>query len=186
MRPVIVNKIVAETQALGFPMASEDETGRLLRTLAASKVAGRLLELGTGTGIGTAWILDGMDASSTLVTIDNEAAVLKVARSYLASDPRVTILEEDGARFITRVAGSQFDFIFADTWPGKFTYLDETLALLAPGGLYIVDDLLPQANWPTDHAPKVPRLINALKANPNLYVTYSDHATGIIIATRRG
>ena len=186
MRPQIIDSIVTETQALGFPMASEDETGQLLRTLASSKNGGRLLELGTGTGIGTAWILDGMDAKSSLVTIDNEAKVLKVARRFLQADSRVTILEEDGARFIERMAGQRFDFIFADTWPGKFTHLEETLALLAPGGLYIIDDLLPQESWPVDHAPKVPRLIAALTGNPSLHVTYSDHGTGIIIASKRG
>jgi hypothetical protein len=39
-------------------------TGLFLRTLAASKPAGRFLELGTGTGVATAWLLDGMDHAS--------------------------------------------------------------------------------------------------------------------------
>jgi hypothetical protein len=43
-----------DTEALGFTMMSEPRTGALLATLAASKPGGRMLELGTGTGLGTA------------------------------------------------------------------------------------------------------------------------------------
>ena len=53
-------------------MASEPKTGALLAALAASKPGGRLLELGTGTGLGTAWLLSGMDADSHLDTVDTD------------------------------------------------------------------------------------------------------------------
>lgn len=43
-------EIVAATQKIrGFPV-SDSRTGALLKTLAASKPAGRFLEIGTGTG----------------------------------------------------------------------------------------------------------------------------------------
>jgi hypothetical protein len=48
-------------------------------------------------------------------------------------------------------------------WPGKFSYLDKALALLHPGGLYVIDDLQPQPNWPEGHAPKVPALMSDLE-----------------------
>jgi predicted O-methyltransferase YrrM len=56
-------------------MASEPRTGSLLRTLAAAKPKGRFLELGTGTGIATAWLPAGMDAGSMLTTVDTDASV---------------------------------------------------------------------------------------------------------------
>lgn len=55
------------TRAHGFTMPSDPLTCSLLRTLAAAKPGGQFLELGTGTGLSTAWILDGMDADSTLI-----------------------------------------------------------------------------------------------------------------------
>jgi predicted O-methyltransferase YrrM len=51
-------------------MASEPKTGAFLAALAASKPGGRLLELGTGTGLGAAWLLAGMDAAARLDTVD--------------------------------------------------------------------------------------------------------------------
>ena len=47
-------------------MPSDPLTCTLLRTLAASKPGGQFLELGSGTGLSTAWLLDGMDARATL------------------------------------------------------------------------------------------------------------------------
>jgi hypothetical protein len=49
--PGPVPQIQEQTAALKFGMASEPLTGALLRTLAASRPGGRLLELGTGTGL---------------------------------------------------------------------------------------------------------------------------------------
>lgn len=59
--PAALARILKRSAEIGFEMASEDRTGALLRTLAASKPGGRFLELGTGTGVATAWVLDGMD-----------------------------------------------------------------------------------------------------------------------------
>ena len=53
-QPEAASDILADTEALGFVMASDPKVGALL---AASKPGGRLLELGTGTGHGTAWLL---------------------------------------------------------------------------------------------------------------------------------
>ena len=184
MRPAVVDEIWNKTRELGFPMASEPATGTLLQTLVATKPGGRILELGTGTGLGTAWILAGMDSEASLNTVDNDPAYLAVCHNYLGDDPRLTIHEGDGAAFIMSLAGQTFDFIFADTWPGKFSQLDETLALVAPGGIYFIDDLLPQASWPADHAPKVPRLIRQLKERSDFAITQIDYATGVLIATK--
>ena len=57
--PSALPAIEAETLKIGFGMAGERPVGSLLRTLALSKGKGRFLELGTGTGLSTAWILDG-------------------------------------------------------------------------------------------------------------------------------
>src|SRR5436190_17600968 len=126
--PEHLTAILAETAALGFTMASEALTGSLLRTLAASKPGGMFLELGTGTGVGAAWLLSGMDAASRLWTVDNDDAVITIARKHLAGDKRVTFYKDDAGQFIDRVQGWKFDLVFADTWAGKFTHRVEAMS----------------------------------------------------------
>ena len=55
--PAALEAIERDTQALGFTLASTRATGLMLRALAASKPERRVLELGTGTGVATAWLL---------------------------------------------------------------------------------------------------------------------------------
>ena len=183
--PPTVAAIHADTAAMGFSMASTDATGRMLRTLVAGKPGGRVLELGTGTGLATAWLLDGMDAAATLDTVDIDPACVTVARKNLANDPRVRFHIEPGSTFLKRLESRQYDLIFADTFPGKFDHLDDALALLAIGGFYVIDDLHPQPNWPADHAPKIPTLVRALAARPDLLLWPIDWDTGIVIAVKR-
>lgn len=167
-------------------MASEPLTGSLLKTLAASKRSGHFLELGTGTGLATAWLLDGMDDESKLITVDNDDRVAAIAQKHLGQDQRVSFYIEDASdviqRFIEQKQG--FDLIFADAWVGKYTLLDETLSLLRPGGFYVIDDMLPQANWIEGHESNVKALIEALESRQDLALTKFAWASGIVVATQ--
>ena len=44
--------------------------GAVLAALAASRVGGRIAEIGTAFGVGAAWLLSGMDSSASLVTVE--------------------------------------------------------------------------------------------------------------------
>ena len=191
--PACLAAIEQRTAELGFPMASERRTGALLRTLAAAKPGGKMLELGTGTGLATAWLLDGMDAQATLVTVDIDPTAQAIAREILGTDPRLDIVTEDAAAFLARLAApgnagarGGFDLIFADAMIGKYTMLDQTLALLCPGGFYVIDDMLPQPSWPDGHAPKVPGLLATLAARADLRLATLAWSSGLAVAVRRG
>ena len=183
--PPAFDSIVHDTEDCGFTMVSEPKVGAFLSVLAATKPGGRLLELGTGTGHGTAWLLWGMDPSARLDTVDTDANVVAVARRHLEADARVTFHIVDGAEFIHRAPRGQYDLIYADAWPGKFSHLDEALALLRPGGMYVIDDLLPQPNWPEGHAPKVPALINNLERRPEFISVRLAWASGLMVVVRK-
>jgi predicted O-methyltransferase YrrM len=98
--PPVLEAIRRDTERLGFTMASEPKTGSLLRTLAATKPGGQFLELGTGTGIGTAWLFAGMDGDSRLDSVESNATVLEVAQRHLGHDGRVRFHLMDGAAFL--------------------------------------------------------------------------------------
>jgi predicted O-methyltransferase YrrM len=184
-RPEAVRGIVSDTDAMSFNMISEAKVGALLATLAASKPGGRLLELGTGTGHGTAWILAGMDPASTLDTVDTDERVVAIARRHLGADTRVRFHVVDGAEFLRSAPTGRFDLVYADAWPGKFGHLDEALALLRPGGIYVIDDLLPQANWPEGHASKVAPLINDIERRDEFATVRLSWASGLMLVVRR-
>jgi predicted O-methyltransferase YrrM len=184
-QPAALEAIVADTDALSFGMMSEAKVGSFLATLAASKPAGRLLELGTGTGHGTAWLLAGMDAASTLDTVDTDEAVAAVARRHLAADRRVRFHVMDGAVFLRDAPQREFDLIYADAWPGKFNHLDAALALLRRGGIYVIDDLLPQANWPDGHGASVAALIADLERRDGFATVKLAWASGLMLVVRR-
>lgn len=184
-QPGAVPGIIAETAAMSFTMMSEPKVGSLLATLAASKPGGRFLELGTGTGHGTAWLLAGMDAASTLDTVDADAQVVAVARRHLGEDRRARFHVMDGAEFLRGAPPGQFDLIYADAKPGKFSHLDEALALLRPGGIYVIDDLLPQTNWPEGHAAQVPVLIKDIERRDKFATVRLAWASGLMLVVRR-
>ncbi|HEY8928491.1 MAG TPA: class I SAM-dependent methyltransferase [Mucilaginibacter sp.] len=184
--PSAYNAIKVATEASGFTMPSEVLTCSLLKTLAATKPGGKFLELGTGTGLSTTWILDGMDESSTLISIDNDETLLNIAKENLGVDKRLKLICADGGDWIKQNASQKYDFIFADTWPGKYLLLDEVLDMIGKGGIYIIDDMLPQENWPTGHAEKATDLISYLDSREDLILTKMGWATGIVIITKKG
>jgi len=183
--PACLDAILARTQQLNFGMASEPRTGAFLRALVASRPAGRFLELGTGTGIATAWLLHGMDSASILLSIDVDPAAQAIAREFLGADSRLTLILEDGIAFLRKQIPQSFDLVFADAMPGKYDSLEDALALVKPGGLYVIDDLLPQPNWPEGHAQKVPVLLEQLASDARFVLCPMAWASGVAVAVRK-
>jgi len=182
--PASLKQIEARSQNLYFVIASDPRTGALLAALAASKPGGRFLELGTGTGIGTAWLLSGMDASSTLISVDIRPEFQAVAKQVHGHDSRLTLVIEDGIHFLHNQQPQSFDLVFADAMPGKYESLDEALSLVNPGGFYVIDDMLPQPNWPEGHDAKAAALIDRLSCEPAFQIAPLSWSSGIILLVR--
>ena len=183
--PASLKQIEARSKHLDFGMASDPRTCALLAALAASKPGGHFLELGTGTGIATAWLLSGMDHASTLISVDVHSEFQAVARSVLGHDSRLTLVLEDGIQFLNKQPPRSFDFIFADAMPGKYESLDQALALVKPGGFYVIDDMLPQPNWPDGHGAMAAALVQRLSSETEFQVAPLSWSTGIILLVRR-
>ena len=178
-------EVLQASKAIDFKMASDVLTGNFLRTLAVAKPKGRFLEIGTGAGLSATWILNGMDSQSTLLSVDNNPDLSSVAKELLGFDTRLTLQVADGAELIKSLAGQAFDFIFADSWPGKYNTLEETLRLVATGGFYVVDDMLPQPNWPEGHQQLVDELVAKLDALKDFHVSKMTWSTGLVVCTRK-
>ena len=180
---------------IGFTQSSDALTGGFLETLAASKPGGRFLELGTGVGAGSARLLSGMDGGSSLVTVEQNAEQVEIAKEHLGDDPRITFWVGDGLEFL-RQPRAPFDFIFADTWPGKIEQPELALRLVTPGGFYVVDDM--QLGWKDeselvdvdDYLLGVWRgqrdLMAVLDARDDFLCTRLDWSTGLMVCVKKG
>ncbi|MEU5217406.1 class I SAM-dependent methyltransferase [Streptomyces sp. NPDC020807] len=184
--PTALPVLRADAREAGFTMSSDDRTGSLLAALAATRPGGRILELGTGVGEGTAWLLSGMDPASRLTTLELDPALQAFAQERLGTDPRVTFVSADGGSWLEDYDGAPFDLVFADTWPGKFTHLDRALDLVAPGGTYLIDDLLPQPGRSRDHEASVTRLLADLDERKDFRCVRLAWASGLLMAVRTG
>jgi len=179
------NLATTKNEAAGFPMSSEPAVGELLRVLAASVPPdGRILEIGTGTGFGTAWLVDGLgdrtDVGVVTVDIDAERVAEVAGRGW----PPYTIFEVgDGLDVLAR-AGT-FDLIFADAPPGKVSGLDRTIAALRPGGVLVVDDMATFPDGDPEWVAKLEAVRTTLFADPALVAVELTHGSGVILATRR-
>ena len=59
------------------------------------------------------------------------------------------------------------------------------LAVVKPGGFYVIDDMLPQPNWPEGHAEKVPFLLDRLAGDARFILCPMASASGVVIALRK-
>jgi predicted O-methyltransferase YrrM len=121
------------------------EVGALLRVLAITAGATRMLEIGTAIGYSTIWLAGALPATGTLFTIEMNAdrageAKGNIARAGLAD--RVIVMVGDANLLVAKLAGP-FDLIFQDG--DKRLYepmLDRLVGLLRPGGLLVTDNVL--------------------------------------------
>jgi predicted O-methyltransferase YrrM len=139
--PPLVEKALALAERTGFTRSCSAETGRLLQVLAGARGLERVAEIGTGTGVGAAWILSALDPDVAFVTVELDEERARAAAGLLAADPDARVLRGDWREVLPPEA--PFDLLFADGG-GQATKADESLlGLLAPGGMLVLDDLTP-------------------------------------------
>src|SRR5689334_18579503 len=183
--PEPVRLAAERAERAGFAMSCDPGAGSLLAVLAAAVPAnGRVLELGTGTGVGTAWIVHGLRERDDVevVTVEIDAATAALAAQY-RWPPQVRLLTGDALE-VTRRAG-RFDLIFADAQGGKWEGLDATVAALRPGGQLLVDDMTPGEFADEHHARKTAEVRSRLLGHPALVSVEIAWSSGLILSTRR-
>lgn len=158
-------------------------TGPLLSVLAAAvRPGGRVLELGTGVGVGTAWIVSGLSGRDDVdvVTVELDEGLADLVR---ATDLPVTVLAGDAVALLPGLGA--FDLVFADALGGKWTGLDLTIAAVAPGGVLVVDDMdLGRYHAPEDRA-AVTAVRESLLGHPDLVSAELPVGSGHVLSTRR-
>ena len=187
MKPVPPTVLAAEERAAehGFEHSCERGVGEMLAVLAATTSSGgRILELGTGFGVGLEWIQNGLGTRGDVEVLTIERDAEQVAALTEVELPAyVTVLEGDIAELLPELG--QFDLIFADAEAGKWTGLELTIAVLAPQGLLLVDDMdISRYDSEKDRS-TVEDVRTVLMTDSRLAAVELDVASGIILASRR-
>ena len=117
--PERVREAMDRAAAAAFELSSEPAVGRAIMTLAAAvRQGGRILEIGTGLGVGTAWLVEGLETRPDveLVTIecDPQRAALAAQANWPASVTPVL-----GDVVVELPALGSFSLIFADAANSK-------------------------------------------------------------------
>ena len=141
--------------AMRFERSSIPEVGRLLGVLAASRPRGRLAEIGTGTGVGAAWVASSMGPEATFVTVEADVERAAACERLFADQPQVRVLHGDWHEALPPEA--PFDLLFFDgggykrSPPAQMRAESErALELVAAGAVVLMDNLTPEHLWPTD------------------------------------
>lgn len=181
--PDVVREAERRAVERSFAHSCCPPTGPLLSVLAAAvRPGGRVLELGTGVGVGTAWITAGLQGREDVevVTVERDEDLAELVR---ATDLPVTVLTGEVEALLPGLG--TFDLVFADAEGGKWTGLDLTVAALAPGGVLLVDDMdLARYHSPEDRA-AVTAVRSTLLGHPDLVSAELAAGTGHVLSTRR-
>lgn len=183
--PPLVEAALQLARRFGFAQASLPETGELLRVLATTVADGVLAEIGTGAGVGAAWLTSGMQPAARLVTIELDATLAQAARELFATRSNVTV-EQGDWRAILRHA--PFALLFADGGEAKRHDPGALITAMRPGGLIVLDDLTPVELWPPEWRGQPDPLRDAWLHDPRLAaVELRVSATAaVIVAARLG
>ncbi len=120
----------------------------LLTVLAAVSAAQNAVEVGTGSGVSTLALLEGLPQGAALTTIDIDSTREQVAKEAIRAagfdkTHRVRAITGDAGHVLTRLSENSYDLAFIDADAEHFEhYVYESLALLKTGGLLIVHDAL--------------------------------------------
>ena len=157
--PPIVSQTLDLSRRRGFITSTRNETGRLLATLAATR-RGTLAELGTGCGVGSAWLHSGAPADANIDVISGDWSALE--------------------------ALAPFSLLFVDVRE-VMADMDHLAGLLEPGGIAVLDDFVPSETWPPIVDGKIDLIREAWLTDSRFAAVEMliDASASVIIATLR-
>ena len=119
----------------------------MLRLLAAASGARAVVEIGTGAGVAALYLLRGMPDDGVLTTIDVEVEHQRAAKEAFAEEgvrtTRTRTISGRALDVLPRLTDGGYDLVFVDADKENYAgYVEESLRLLRPGGVLVVDNAL--------------------------------------------
>jgi len=120
--------------------------GNFLKFIAQFSNAKSVVEIGTGSGVGALWLLQGMPADGVLTTIDSEREHSKITRNiFEEADIAVTkyrVITGKLIEVVGKLADNAYELVVIRAAVDLFEIVHESYRLLKPGGLLLIDHVL--------------------------------------------
>lgn len=167
----------------GFSNSCSDEVGRLLSVLAGQVRDGKILEIGTGYGVGCSWILSAIAPTVEFISVDNSKEKMDGVMNTL-NHKQVKFYLGDWKEVISK---GPFQFIFADAAVAKIFEGELLFQVLDRGGLLLMDDFTPEEHFPEEWKGKPDSVREYWLNHEELISTeiYLTPRTSAILATKR-
>ncbi|MDM8086197.1 O-methyltransferase [Cellulomonas cellasea] len=122
-------------------------SGAVLRLLAAAAQAKAVVEIGTGAGVGSLYLLRGMPEEGVLTTIDVEIEHQRAAKDAFSEEglrsTRTRTISGRALDVLPRLTDGGYDLVFVDADKESYpAYVEQALRLLRPGGVLAIDNAL--------------------------------------------
>lgn len=122
--------------------AVDPATGAVLRLLASGVGARTAVELGTGAGVSTLWLLRGLTPDGILTSVDSDGEHQRLAKASLAEADvpasRARLIAGRALEVLPRLSEASYDLVFCDAAKSENRdYLSAALTLLRPGGMVV-------------------------------------------------
>jgi predicted O-methyltransferase YrrM len=138
--PLLVEKALELAHNKKFQNSCIGEVGQLLRLLVAGAKPGIIAEIGTGCGVSSAWMLNGLQTHHQFVSVENDLALYQAVSELFASESRATFIVGDWRELLKY---QPFQLVFVDVGNAKDDGSDAVVEATAVGGLIILDDFTP-------------------------------------------
>ncbi|MGA5520059.1 O-methyltransferase [Streptomyces pseudogriseolus] len=183
--PPEVDAAYSRAREIRFVKSSCPEVGALMSVLAAAAPAdGRILELGTGVGVGLAWIVHGLSSRTDVEVVSVEIDPQKSGLAAGAPWPEWVNLVVGDAKEVLPSLGC-YDLVFLDVPGGlKASLLNGTIAALRPGGQLLMDDMNPYWGTGSSLSGGDDRGPERLLEDSRVTCALLQYATGMILASR--
>ncbi len=183
--PATVKATLDTAKEWGFTLSSRPEVGMLLSVLAAAvPPRGRVLEIGTGAGVGLTWIVHGLGRRDDVEVISVELDPDRAARVRAFGWPSwVSVIAGNGAKLVE--SSGSFDLIFPDSPDEKTFGIRPSVAALRPGGILLLDDMEELKERGPERSARLAGVRRQLAEDPNIISVDLPLPSGVVLAVRR-
>jgi len=169
--------------------------GAYLKHLAHNLSAQSVVEIGTGSGVGALWVLEGMLASGTLTSIDDEMEHSNIAKTaFLEADiapARFRLITNPVMDVMTKLADRAYDLVIFRHNPEDLPFaITEAHRILRSGGVFVIDNFFggSKVSDPAQRDPKTVSLRESGKSlkneSENWVVSLIPTGDGLLLATK--